>query len=123
MALNLGGSLNFLIAAFAGGFLSRLIPLASTQGKEVGNSVGQLIVNKIEADMPATLRPLVITELKSIAASATASSQTVIQTSEAILTKVIPQVPQATIAQIATIVGEFVLTFEAGLTAALDAAS
>ena len=117
-----GLSFNFLIAAFAGGFLAKLVPVAQTEATQSASSVGNLIVHAVNTQVDPSLRAFVLSELASIANQVQTQSQTALQTSLSVLEKALPSIPTATLAQVSQIVSEFVLTFETGLSSTFSSA-
>lgn len=117
--LVMGLSLNIFISLAVSAIVVKFSPFIPGLGQNAGKAVGAIIVNAVNTEVDASLRGAVIAELQQIATDVTAQSQTVAQTAQQILGKLAPSIPTASIGQIATIIGEFVKTFEAGLSASL----
>lgn len=101
-------------------FVSRVTPSIQNSAANAAKSVGGFVVQQVAHDVSPTLRPLVLGELKNLCTNAQSQSQTVLDTATHILNRIAPSIPSATVGQVATILSEFVLTFEGGLASSLD---
>lgn len=100
-----------VVATIVAAIVKQAKPYAAPEGAKLAS----LAVGALESRLPAEFRPAVQAELVLLASGADAATSTVTEAAAKVLGKVAPQFPQATLADVVSVVGDFTHAFVAGL--------
>lgn len=100
-----------IVAALVAFLVKQAGPVATQDGKFLAAAT----LGFVAKDVPASFRPAVQAELATLAGDADVATATVTQAAAKILARIAPSFPQASLADVAAVVGDFTHAFVAGL--------